>query len=120
MGDSGQLTLETPDHIVGVHVAGRLEVIGGVELDALAQMEGVGQAILTDVPGFGQGRNHFGGAGLEVGQAVENGFRRSIGGDCSRVLDNVEAFRAGFCANHQGFGRGANGDTQQRGGDGGA
>ncbi|MNW68204.1 hypothetical protein D3C74_469190 [compost metagenome] len=91
-----------------------------MELDTVTQVEGVRQAIVTDVPGFGQGRNHFGGAGLEIGQAIENGFRHGVSDDCSRVLDHVEAFRAGFCANHQGFGRGANGDTQQRGGDGGA
>ncbi len=113
-----QLTLEAPDHVVGIHVAGRLEVFGGVELDAFAQVERVRQAVLTDVPGFGQCRNHIGGAGLEVRQAIEDGFGHGVGCDCSRVLDHVEAFGTGFGANHQGFGRDANSDTQQRGRDG--
>ncbi|MCY1373058.1 hypothetical protein D9M69_603080 [compost metagenome] len=113
-----QLTLEAPDHVVGIHVAGRLEVIGGVELDAFTQMERVGQAVFADVPGVGQCRNHVGGAGLEVCQAIEDGFGHGIGGDCSRVLDHVEAFGAGFRANHQGLGRNTDSDTEQRGRDG--
>ncbi|MNS24935.1 hypothetical protein D3C72_568160 [compost metagenome] len=113
-----QLTLEAPDHVVGIHVAGRLEVFGGVELDAFTQMERVAQAVFADVPGVGQCRNHVGGTGLEVRQAIEDGFGHGIGGDCSGVLDHVEAFRAGFGANHQGLGRNADSDTEQSSRDG--
>ena len=53
-----QLTLEAPDHVIGIHVAGRFEVFGGVKLDAFAQMERVGQAVIADVPRLGQRRDH--------------------------------------------------------------
>ncbi|MNM47379.1 hypothetical protein D3C81_583430 [compost metagenome] len=108
-----QLTLEAPDHVVGIHVAGRLEVFGGVELDAFTQMERVAQAVFADVPGLGQCRNHVGGAGLEVRQAIEDGFGHRIGCDCSRVLDHVEAFGAVFGADHKRLGRYTHRDTQQ-------
>ena len=110
-----QLALEAPKHVVGIHFAGRLEIVGGVKLDAFAQMECVAQAVFADVPGFGQCRNHFGGARLEVRQPVEERLGCGVGGDCSRVQGRVEAFRTVFGTHHQGLGRDANSDTQQRG-----
>ncbi len=112
-----QLTLKTPEHIVGVHVAGRFEVVGGVKLDAFTQVEGVGQAVFADLPGVSQGGNHFSGARFEICQAVEHGFSHGIGGDRSRVLHHVEAFRAGFSADHQGFCRNTDGNAEQGQGD---
>ena len=65
------LPLEAEDHVVGVEVAARGEVLGGVELDALAQLEGVFQAAIGHAPGFGQSRPNLGGATLELDQPVK-------------------------------------------------
>ncbi|MNP15334.1 hypothetical protein D3C76_1076880 [compost metagenome] len=113
-----KLAVEAPQHIVGVEVAGWLEVVGGVELHPLAQVEGVGQPVCRDVPAFGQGWLEVGGAGLEVDQAVEHGFGGCIEGDRRGVLNNVEPFRAGFGAYHQRFGRQLRGATQHQCGQG--
>src|SRR5690606_18974874 len=43
-----------------------------VELDALAQLEGVGQAVVGDLVAFGKARTQGGGAWLVVHQTVEN------------------------------------------------
>ncbi|MNO49877.1 hypothetical protein D3C76_402380 [compost metagenome] len=40
-----ELAAQAPQHVIGIEVAGRGEVVGGVELHPLAQVEGVGQAI---------------------------------------------------------------------------
>ncbi|MNF79424.1 hypothetical protein D3C84_616370 [compost metagenome] len=37
--------LEGEQHVVGVEVAGRGEIVGGVEFHAVAQVEGVGEAV---------------------------------------------------------------------------
>ncbi|MNZ33989.1 hypothetical protein D3C78_513590 [compost metagenome] len=110
-----QLASETPQHVVGIHLAGRREVVGGVELHPFAQMEGVGQAVVADLPAFGQGRLDGSGAGLEVDQAVEHGFGRCVGGYRGGVLDDIEAFRAGLGTHHQRLGREARRSTQQDG-----
>jgi predicted RNA methylase len=42
--------LEGPDHVIGVEVAGRREAVdAGMELDALAQLEGDGLAVFRDI-----------------------------------------------------------------------
>ncbi len=61
-------------HVVGVELTSRLEVRGGVELDAFTQVEGVGQAVIGDVPLGRQPRNYGGAAALELGQTVEHGL----------------------------------------------
>ncbi|MCY1451419.1 hypothetical protein D9M71_682860 [compost metagenome] len=109
-----ELAAQAPQHVVGVEVAGRLEVLGGVELHALAQVEGVGQAIWRNVPAVGQGRLDVGGTGLEVDQAVEQRFGGGIESYPSGVLDNIEPFRAGFGAHHQRFGRQLRGTAQNQ------
>ena len=99
-----QLTLEAPQHVIGVHLTRGLEIIGGLELHAVAQVEGVAEAVRADVPAFGQARCGIAGAGFERYQTVENSFRRGVGRDGRRVLHNIETFRAGLGADHQGFG----------------
>ena len=43
------LALERPDHVIGVEIAGRREAVdAGMELDALAQLEGDGLAAIGD------------------------------------------------------------------------
>ncbi len=112
-----QLTLKTPEHIVGIHVAGRFEVVGGVELDAFAQVESVGQTVFADVPGFSQRWNNFRGAGFEICQAIEYGFSHGVGRHGCCVLHHVEAFGAGFGAEHRGVCRNTDGDAEQGQGD---
>ncbi len=109
-----QLTLKAPDHVIGVHVAGRFEVFGGVKLDALAQMERVGQAVIADLPRVSQRGNNLGGARLEIHQTVVNGFRRRIGGHGGGVERRVETFRTGFGADHQRLGRYADRNAEYR------
>lgn len=93
--------LEGPQHIIGIQAPGRLEVVGGMEFHAGAQVEGIAQSVGADVPALGQPRDHLGGAGAEGEQAVEHGFRGGVGGHRAGVLDDVEAFRAGLGADHQ-------------------
>ena len=62
--------LEAEDHVVGVEVARRREALGGLELDARAQMEGVLEPVVRDVPALGEHRAEVGGAVLELDQPV--------------------------------------------------
>ena len=62
--------LEAEQHVVGVEFAAWLEVVGAVEFHALAQAEGVDEAVSGDVPAFRQGRDHRGAARSERGQRV--------------------------------------------------
>ncbi|MCY1520726.1 hypothetical protein D9M68_555130 [compost metagenome] len=109
--------LEGEEHVVGVEVAGRLEVIGGVELDALAQVEGVGEAIGGNVPLLGKARDHCGAAALELGQAVEDGFGGGVEIGAGGVLARIETGGAAFGAEHQvacSAGEGCAGDQPSR------
>ena len=54
-----------------------------MELDAGAQMEGVGDSIGSDIPRFGEPGNHFG-VGCEAGEAVEDVGDGASGRDISR------------------------------------
>ncbi|MCY1424326.1 hypothetical protein D9M71_400650 [compost metagenome] len=96
-----ELALEAPEHVVGIELAAGGEPGRAVEADALAQLELVDQAVGADGPALGEARLQAGAAGSELHQAVEDGFGRGIGGGRGGVLDDVEAFRAGFGADHQ-------------------
>jgi hypothetical protein len=91
-------------YVVRVEVAARGEVLGGVELDALAQVEGVFQAVLGDVPGLGQRRADGCRAGRELGQLVEDLPRGGIEGGARGIERGVEALRAALRAVDQGLG----------------
>lgn len=116
---------EGEQHVVGIEFAGRLEVVGTVELHALAQVEGIGLAVVADVPAFREAGKDLGAAALELGQAVEDGFRRGVEIGTGGVLGGIEAGRAAFRAEDQvaGEGLGNGGDqrcAEQRGHDRGA
>ncbi len=111
-----QKPVEGEQHIIRVEVTGRGEVLGGVELDAIAQMEGVGQAVFGDIPTGCQARFDFGAATLELGQAVEHGFGGGIKVGAAGVLAGVEAGGAGFGAVDQGAGGVSHGHTGQEAG----
>ena len=98
-----QLALKTPDHVIGVQGSGRFEIISGVKLYVGTQVKCVFKPVRADVPALGQGGLHIRGAGGKVDQAVEYGLGRSIGSHGGGELDDVEPFRAGFSADHQGF-----------------
>ncbi|MNR05570.1 hypothetical protein D3C85_1216090 [compost metagenome] len=66
--------VEGEQHVVGVEVAGRLEVVGGVELDTITQVEGVGQAVGRNVPAGCQPRDDLGPATFKLRKTVEDGF----------------------------------------------
>ncbi|MDT4828147.1 hypothetical protein FQZ97_615150 [compost metagenome] len=107
---------EAPEHVVGVEVAVGLEVRGAVELHPRAQVEGVGQPVGADLPALRQGRDDLRGAGAERHQAAEQRLGGGVGGDRAGVLDDVEAFRAGFGADHQVLRqRGAGAECQEQG-----
>ncbi len=89
---------EGEQHVVGIEFAGRLEVVGTVELHALAQVEGIGLAVVADVPAFREAGKDLGAAALELGQAVEDGFRRGVEIGTGGVLGGIEAGRAAFRA----------------------
>ena len=68
------------DDVVGVHLARRGEIVGGLELDARAQVEGDLGAVLGDVPALGEARLGLGRALLELDQPVVDGARRGVEG----------------------------------------
>ena len=63
---------EGKDHVVGVEIARRRELLGGMEFNSLSQIEGVLQTVVGNIPLLGQGRDDLGGAALEFNQAVED------------------------------------------------
>src|SRR5208283_3950933 len=70
------LAVEGPQHVVGIEVAGRLEVLQRMELDALAQVEGDRLAAIGYVPALRKTWNDFGRAALEFGEAIIDRARR--------------------------------------------
>ncbi|MNB91123.1 hypothetical protein D3C75_381980 [compost metagenome] len=88
-------------HVVGVELTSRFEIRGSVELDAFTQVEGVGQAVIGNVPLGRQPRNHGGAATFELGEAVEHGFCRGVEVGSGGVLTWIETGRAPFGAEHQ-------------------
>ncbi len=97
--------VEGGDHVVGVEVTARREAAARMEPHALPQMERVGEAVIGDVPRFGQRRHDLGGAGLEFHQAIEHrisGIETGAGG----VDLRIEILRAALGAINQGLGIG--------------
>ena len=99
-------------HIIGIEFAAGLEVFGGVEFHPGAQLEGVDQAILGHLPALCQARFDLGAAALELGQAVEDGFRGGVEIGAGGVQAGVEDGGAAFGTEHQvgGAGEGSAGD----------
>lgn len=91
-----QQASESEQHVICVEIPGRGEEISGMKLDALPQVEGIGQAVFGDIPAGGQTGFDFGATALELGQAVEHGFGGSIKIGAAGVLAGVEAGRAGL------------------------
>ena len=89
---------EGEDHVVCIEFAGGLEVRGGVELDPVTQMEGVGQVVGGNVPARGEAGFNLGAAAFELAQTVVDGLGRGIevgpGGVLARVKTGWTAFRA--------------------------
>ena len=48
------LALEREDHVVGVEIARRREIVGRLELDARPQLERVFEAVVGDLPALGE------------------------------------------------------------------
>ena len=96
------LPVEREQHVVGVEIARRLEVLVGLPLDALAQMEGDRLAAVGDVPALREARDDLGGAALELGQAVVDrplGVEAGAGG----VDRRLEILRRCLPSNRPGF-----------------
>lgn len=79
-------------------VAGWGEVLRGVEFHALAQVEGVLESVVGDVPFCCQARFDVGATALELGEAVEDGFGGGVEVGAAGVLAGVETCGAGFGA----------------------
>jgi len=94
-------SVEGEQYVVSREFTSGLEVRGGVELDAFAQVESVRQAIRGYVPAGGEARNNSGAATFELAQTVEHGFGRSIEVCSGGVLAWIETGRAPFGAEHQ-------------------
>ena len=93
--------VEREKHVVGVEIAGWLEVRGGVELDAITQVEGPCQVIWRDIPAGRQAGLNLGAATFELAQAVKDGLGRRIKVSTGGVLARVKTCRAAFRAKHQ-------------------
>src|SRR5690606_31469467 len=104
------LALEAEQHVVSVEIAGRGEIVGGVELHALAQVESIFQAVFGNVIALGQAGLGGRGALGELHQAVVDRTRGSVEGGAGSVWRRVEALRRAFRAVNQRLGLGrANG-----------
>ena len=95
--------LNGEEHVIGVEISGRGKPFGGVELDPVAQMESVGQAVLGNIPACGQGRSSCGAAFFKFSEAVVDRFGRIVvGSGC--VLRGFKTGRAAFGAKYQAVG----------------
>jgi len=112
------LPVEAEDHVVGVEVACRLEVLGGLPLHALAQVEGEAEPVLGCVPAAGEAGLDLRAAALEFDQSAVDLPRRRVEGCAGRVDRRIEVLGTAFRAIDQRFGgRGmAAGDGQGQGG----
>ena len=99
-----ELPLEGIDHVVGVQGPRRREVLVAVERHPFAQVEGVGQPVIGNVPAFRQAGDDGGGAAFELDQPVEDGLRRGVERRAGRVELRVKAFGTAFGAVDQGGG----------------
>lgn len=97
--------IKREDHVIRVEIAGRREMVARMELDALAQMEGIFQTIVADIPAFCQTRHNFRRSVFKFGKAVVNRMRRSIERITARIGCRIEAFRRSRRAIHEGFRR---------------
>ncbi|MNE92232.1 hypothetical protein D3C80_1899320 [compost metagenome] len=93
--------LEAEQRVVGVELAGRLEVGRGVKLHAFAQFEVVDQAVGRYRPACREAGYYLALGSIELHQAVHQHVCRGVGRGQRVVLDHVEAFRAGFAADAQ-------------------
>ncbi|MCY1416611.1 hypothetical protein D9M71_321230 [compost metagenome] len=94
--------VEGEQHVVGVEVPCGRERFVGVKLHALAQVEGVLQAVVRDFPASGQGRDGSRAAFFELYQPVVQRFGSVIVGGAG-VLGGIESRWAAFGAEHQAF-----------------
>ena len=88
-----ELALEGEDHVVGVQLACRGEVFRRLELDALAQLEGVFETVGRNRPALGEAGLKLGAAMLEFDEAAIGGARRSVEGLAAGVQARIETFR---------------------------
>ena len=95
--------VEGEEHVIGVEVAGRGKPLGGVELDAITQMERPGQAVFGHVPAGCQGRDRGGATLFKFGEAVVNRLGRVVVGG-GGVLRSIKTGRAAFGAKYQAVG----------------
>ncbi|MDT4855940.1 hypothetical protein FQZ97_903130 [compost metagenome] len=111
-----QLALEREQHVVCVEVAGRGEIFGGVELDALTQVEGVFQAVVGHVIALGQAGLGGRGALGELHQAVVDRTAGGVEGGAGGIGRRVEAFGRAFRAIDKGLGLRCTSGQGQHGG----
>ena len=104
--------IKREQHVVGVEVAGRLEVRRCMKFHTFTQVKGVLETILGNVPLGGQTRYDIGRAFFELDQTVVDRFGGVVIGG-GGVLRGIETCRAAFRAEHQTF---AGGETGGRGG----
>ena len=64
------LAVEAVKHVVGIEVAARLEIAGGVEFHALAQFEGIDEAVRRHAVRRGEARYDARRAALEFNETV--------------------------------------------------
>ena len=111
------LTLEHEHDVVGVQVAGRLEVLVGMPLGVLAQVEGVDRAVSGDVPLLGEAGDDLRAAALEVDDVVVDLLGR-VEGRAGGVDAGIEVLRAALGAIDEGFGSQRSGGQEGRNADG--
>ena len=101
------------EHVVGVHLAGRLEHGIAVELHAAPEPEHVFRSVLRHGPRLGQARHESGRAGLELDEGVEH---RPSGIDaCRRGHDlRIQRFGIALGAEDQRLRRGRMGEEKPR------
>ncbi|MNM89344.1 hypothetical protein D3C81_1015740 [compost metagenome] len=64
--------IEGEQYVVGVEFAGWLEEVGGMKLDPFTQVEGIGQAVIGNVPAGRQAGDDRSAATLKLAEAIED------------------------------------------------
>src|SRR6056297_3902868 len=92
------LALEREHHVICVEIARRREHVARMKSNALAQREGVDEAVLGDFPAFGEGGLDVGGARGELHKLVVDLPARGIEGRARGIERGIEALWRAFRA----------------------
>ena len=108
--------IEREYHVVGIEITRWGKGFGGMELHALAQSKGIGQAVFGNIPFLGQGRLYVGCTIDKTDQRVVDGVAAGVERAAAGIHAGVKAFGASFGTVHQSLAACAGGGRRCRAG----